>query len=174
MALTLGEWVVLGLLGDATMHGFGLVKATAPDGELGRVWSVPTPVVYRAINHVRDLGLIEPVGEERSDAGPPRTLLRITPAGKEQLLLWLHTPVSHMREVRGPLLAKLAILARLQLDPYDLVTAQVARFKPLVDGLERRAAEPSEGFEHALAYYRLESARGVMRFLARAADSAPR
>jgi PadR family transcriptional regulator AphA len=173
MNLTLGEWTVLGLLGGDTMHGFGLVKATAAHGELGRVWSVPTPVVYRAINHLRDLGLIEPVGEERSDAGPPRTLLRITSEGERQLLLWLRTPVAHMREVRGPLLVKLAILARLKLDPQELLTAQVARFEPLLNGLERRSAQPTQGFEHALAYWRLESARGVMRFLAHAADFTP-
>jgi hypothetical protein len=78
-----------------------------------------------------------------------------------------------MREVRGPLLVKLAILARLKLDPQELLTAQVARFEPLLDGLERRSTQPTQGFENALAYWRLESARGVMRFLARAADFTP-
>jgi hypothetical protein len=78
-----------------------------------------------------------------------------------------------MREVRGPLLVKLAILARLKLDPQELLTAQVARFEPLLNGLERRSAQPTQGFEHALAYWRLESARGVMRFLAHAADFTP-
>jgi DNA-binding PadR family transcriptional regulator len=174
LTLTLAEWAVLGLLGGGTLHGFGLVKATAPHGEVGRVWSVPTPVVYRAINHLRDKGLIEPVGEERSDAGPPRTLLDITPEGRQQLLLWLRTPVEHMREVRGPLLVKLAITAHLHLRPDELLTAQIASFTPLLDGLERRAAEPGADFEHTLASWRLESARGVMRFLARAAEAGPR
>ena len=66
-----------------------------------------------------------------------------------------------------------AWLIRRFVDPRELVRAQVAQFKPLLAGLEGRAAEPGEGFDQTLAYWRLESARAVMRFLARAADVQP-
>ncbi|MBV9582962.1 MAG: PadR family transcriptional regulator [Chloroflexi bacterium] len=167
--LTLGEWAVLGLLGCGPLHAFAIVKSLAPDGELGRVWSVPTPVVYRAVNRLRDEGLVEAIGEERSDAGPPRTLLAITPVGRRQLQAWLRSPVVHLREVRSALMLKLALLARLRKPAEPLVTAQLWTFVPIMRGLEARvAAADSEGegsFEATLARWRLENGRAIMRFL---------
>lgn len=171
--LRLGEWAVLGLLSGGSLHAFALVKATAPEGELGRVWSVPTPVVYRTVDSLRRKSLIETRGDERSDAGPPRRLLGITPQGQSVLQAWLATPVEHMRDVRSHLLLKLALATRLHQDCQPLVRAQIAVFAPLLDALERRALDAPVGFDHTLAYWRLESARGVMRFLDGLAQQSP-
>jgi PadR family transcriptional regulator AphA len=162
--LTLAEWAVLGALGRKHSHGFALVKALAPQGQFGRIWSVPTPVVYRAINNLRDAGLIETVGAEPSDAGPTRTLLGLTPDGKRQLDRWLTTPVAHMREVRSELLLKLAMLAHLNRKPDRLVAAQLRRFGPVVAALEARV-KGEAGFDATLAEWRVESARSTIRFL---------
>jgi DNA-binding PadR family transcriptional regulator len=164
--LTLGEWAVLGLVASGPVHAFAIVKALAPRGELGRIWSVPTPVVYRAVNSLRDKLMIATVGEERSDAGPPKTMLQLTPEGRRQLDTWLQTPVAHMRDVRSELLLKLALLARLHRSPQPLVRAQAEVFERLVAGLEQLATTvtPAE-FEATLVGWRLESARAVMRFL---------
>src|SRR5262245_46233187 len=67
--LTLAEWAVLGLLGCGPQHAFAIVKSLARGGELGRVWSVATPVVYRAVNSLRDDGLIEALGERAQRGG---------------------------------------------------------------------------------------------------------
>jgi DNA-binding PadR family transcriptional regulator len=173
--LTLAEWAVLGALGPRYAHGFALVKALAPHGPFGRIWSVPTPVVYRAINDLRAEGLIEIIGAEPSDAGPTRTLLGVTPDGKRQLDRWLATPVEHMREMRSELLLKLAVLAHLNRKPDRLVKAQLRRFAPVVAALEARA-EAEAGFDATLAAWRVESARSTMRFLQGLAErpAAPR
>jgi len=167
--LTLAEWAVLGLLGCGPQHAFAIVKSLATDGELGRVWSVPTPVVYRAANHLREEGLIEAIGEERSDAGPPRTLLATTPVGRRRLQTWLRAPVVHLREVRSELMLKLALLARMQKPTAALVDAQLRRFAPIMRGLEAQAAGAADGgepsFDLTLARWRLENGRAVMRFL---------
>jgi PadR family transcriptional regulator AphA len=180
--LTLAEWAVLGLLACGPQHAFALVKALAPAGELGQIWSVPTPVVYRAVNRLRDDGLIEAIGEERSDSGPPRTQLAITPDGKRHLDAWLRSPVAHLRDVRGELMLKLALLARMHRSARRLVVAQLRVFTPLLQGLEARATagpEASADFEWTLARWRLENGRAVVRFLsdlvttARAASNEP-
>ena len=82
-------------------------------------------------------------------------------------MVWLHTPVRHVREGRGTLLLKLAILERLRLDARQLLAAQAAQFEPLLLGLERGAAEPHSGFEPILMAWRLVSARGALQFLGR-------
>ena len=153
-------------------HAFALVKALAADGELGRIWSVPTPVVYRAVNTLRDTGLIEAIGEERSDAGPPRTLPGHHTRRQAALEVWLRTPVAHMREVRGELLLKLALLASMRESAAQLVKAQLRIFAPIMEGLEAQASrDDREGnFDLTLARWRLENARAVMRFLAELAE----
>jgi PadR family transcriptional regulator AphA len=171
--LTLGEWAVLGLLSTGSLHAFALVKATARHSELGQVWSVPTPVVYRAVDALRRKGLVEARGEERSDAGPRRRLVGITPQGQALLDGWLAQPVVHMRDVRTELLLKLALSARLHRDPTPLVWAQREAFAPLLGALERRAGEAQPGFDRIVAHWRLESAAGVMRFLDHLAEQGP-
>lgn len=173
--LTLGEWAVLGLVAAQPRHAFAVVKSLAPRGELGRIWSVPTPVVYRAVNNLREKGLVATIGAERSDAGPPRTLLKITPPGETQLHAWLHRPVAHMREMRSELLLKLALLAHLGESAQPLVAAQLAVFEPVIAGLEQRAASASSvEFDATLARWRLESARAAVLFLKDLAGPASR
>lgn len=174
--LTLAEWAVLGLLGCGPQHAFAIVKSLARGGELGRVWSVATPVVYRAVNTLRDDGLIEALGEERSEAGPPRTLLSITRTGRRRLDVWLRTPVAHLREVRSELMLKLALLACLHKPANALVAAQSKAFAPMLTGLETnlREAQLTGDFEVTLARWRLESARAAQRFLDEVAATAQR
>jgi PadR family transcriptional regulator AphA len=47
--LSLAEWTVLALISEAPRHGFAIFQLTAPDGELGRIWSITKPVIYRAV-----------------------------------------------------------------------------------------------------------------------------
>ena len=127
---------------------------------------MPTPVVYRAVNTLREGGLIVDAGEERSDSGPPRTLLQITTSGYDNLTAWLAAPVTHLRDVRSEFMLKLALLDRLRVSTRPLVSAQLAVFEPLVGGLERQANTSDAGsFDTTLLRWRLESARGVNRFL---------
>ena len=65
-----GEWSVLALLSDAPAHGWALAKEMSRDGEVGRVWAVGRPLVYRALELLESRGLIEPVGSERGRARP--------------------------------------------------------------------------------------------------------
>ena len=79
-SLSLAEWVVLAVIGERPTHGFAISQLTAADGELGRVWQVPRPIVYRAIGRLAAAGLIAADGTEPGN-GPQRTIYAITPAG---------------------------------------------------------------------------------------------
>jgi DNA-binding PadR family transcriptional regulator len=60
--LTAGEWAVLALLVEEPTHGFAIARAMAPEGEVGRIWSVRRPLVYRAIETLTGMGLVRPAG----------------------------------------------------------------------------------------------------------------
>jgi PadR family transcriptional regulator AphA len=162
--LSCGEWAILGLVAEQPRHGFALARLMAPEGEIGQVWALPKPLVYRALTTLQERGLVAAAGEEPGERGPHRTLHSATGAGTEALQVWLATPVDHLREVRSLLMLKLALLARSAGDVAPLLAAQHERLGPLLAALEARVAA-AEAFEHTLLVWRLESARAALRFI---------
>jgi PadR family transcriptional regulator AphA len=157
---------VLGLIAERPSHGFALSKALGPSGDIGRVWSQPAPLVYRALTTLQAKGLAEIVGTEQGDSGPQRTLLTPTAPGREALRAWLIEPVEHLRDFRSLFMLKLAFLSRCGAEPGELLAAQRRRLEPIVAALEARS-QRGDGFDRALVAWRLESALAAMRFLDR-------
>src|SRR5262245_55216760 len=92
-----GDWAVLALLCERPAHGFALAQLLAEEGDVGQVWTMPRPRVYRAIDDLREAGLVEAMETEASERGPSRTLLRATRAGAVAVDQWLVSPVAHVR-----------------------------------------------------------------------------
>jgi DNA-binding PadR family transcriptional regulator len=159
-----GEWSVLALLAEEPGHGWALARQMARDGEIGRVWALGRPLVYRALELLEERGLIEPAGSERGVRGPNRTVFRATPQGRQALAEWLQVPVEHVRDVRSLLLLKLVLIDRAGLDRDPLLHAQRALVVPAIATLERRLAE-SSGSEAIFVRFRLESTRAVLDFI---------
>ena len=163
-ALSLAEWVVLGVICEQPTHGFAIAQLTAPDGELGRAWQVPRPMVYRALGRLAAAGLIEAEGVEPG-LGPQRTIYAATAQGREAVSAWLQTPVRHIREVRSHLLMKLALLYRAGLDVAGVLRRQQEALAPIVQAIRDSPAEP-DGFEATLLAWRRASAEAALSFLA--------
>jgi DNA-binding PadR family transcriptional regulator len=162
--LTAGEWAVLALLVEGPSHGFALARAMAPEGEVGKIWSVRRPLVYRAVDNLTGMGLVRPAGTVPSRSGPQRTVLEATPAGKRALARWLRQPVAHVRDARSLLMLKLLFLTRRDADLEPLLTAQREHFGELAERLTGAAAA-AEGFDRALLLWRLESTAASIRFV---------
>jgi DNA-binding PadR family transcriptional regulator len=169
--LSPGEWAVLGLLAEEPRHGFGLAKAMASDGEIGRVWALSTPLVYRALSTLQTKGMATTAGVERSDLGPQRQLVRPTEEGLASLARWLREPVRHVRDTRSLLMLKLAFILRSGDDPGPLLRAQEEAFRPVLERFRQQAEEAEPGFDRMLMLWRVESVRAAMDFLARAPEA---
>ena len=65
--LTTGEWAVLALVEEAPTHGFAVAKLLAPGGEVGRVWAMRRPLVYRTLDVLDGRELTHAAGTEPSD-----------------------------------------------------------------------------------------------------------
>jgi len=162
--LAAGDWAVLALVSEGATHGFAVAKALGPDGEIGRVWSLSRPLVYRALDELVEARLIEKGAVEPSERGPRRTPIKATALGRRRVRGWLTEPVEHVRDVRSLLMLKLLFLERSGLDPEPLFTAERDLLLPVAAALEQREQSLS-GFERTLVQWRLESIRGVLRFL---------
>lgn len=163
-SLSLAEWLVLCLVREGTTHGFAVAALAGPDGDLGRVWRLPRPVVYRALGRLRDAGLITESGVEHSTYGPARTLVEATPDGSAAARRWLTRPVAHVRDVRSELLVKLALLDRAGIDPAGLLAEQRRTVEPIVAAL-RDARDQARDFDRTLAAWRYETAVATLAFL---------
>jgi DNA-binding PadR family transcriptional regulator len=162
-ALSLSDWVVLGVVAERPTHGWPVVRELAADGAIGRVWTVSRPLVYRSIATLLAEELIEECGEAAGVRGPQRTIVRATRRGRTALRRWLDHPVDHVREVRSELLVKLALLDRAGRSADALIARQLERLDPVFDAVTRRSA--AGGFDAVLASWRREQALAARRFL---------
>jgi PadR family transcriptional regulator AphA len=162
--LSLTDWVVLALVAEEPRHGFAVSRELAADAALGEVWTVPRPLVYRAIDHLRDAGLIAAARTEAGAKGPHRTVYRATRSGSARLTRWLDQPVAHPRDVRTELLVKLVLRSRRGRPLVPLAQRQLDRFGPINAGLEQRAQQV-EGADRVVARWRAESIGAICRTL---------
>ena len=159
-----GDWAVLALLAEAPAHGFALARLLAEDGELGQVWTMPRPRVYRAIDDLRDAGLIEAVETVPLARGPNRTVFAPTPAGALAVEQWLAQPVAHVREARSELLLKLVLTQRAGRDLGPLAAAQLGVLEQLADRLASRLGEADEQ-QGLVLRFRLTQARATRDYV---------
>src|SRR5262245_15806000 len=139
-----GEWAIIALLAEQPIHGWGLIQKLKPDGEIGAVWSLPRPAVYRSLEQLQQRGLIEQNGLERSQRGPYRMVFRTTQKGRAALKAWLAAPVEHVREVRWLFLLKLVLAARAGIDREPMIRAQRAVLEPSIAALGQKLGTGAE------------------------------
>jgi DNA-binding PadR family transcriptional regulator len=157
--LSTTEYAVLGVLGEGATHGFALSKLLAADGEVGRVFRVRRPLVYRALDRLVEAGYAESVSTEKGDAGPQRVVHKITRRGRRRLDRWLTQPVDHVRDIRIEFLLKLALLHRRGRSPVDLIRDQKAALLPTFSALE---VPPSDDY---LELWRRHNAAAALTYL---------
>ena len=91
-ALSLAEWLVLCLVCEKPQHGFAIARLLQPGGEVGKIWRVPKPVVYRALQRLENAGLLQSTAPEPSSMGPVREPVRVTSRGRKLATAWLTRP----------------------------------------------------------------------------------
>jgi DNA-binding MarR family transcriptional regulator len=155
-SLTLAESTCLALVAEheSGVHGWHLVRALAPDGEVGRTWSLSRPLTYRALDRLEGQGLIT------RDRSSRRHLMRVTAEGRRTLDTFLETPVDHIRDLRTAFLVKCELRRRVGLDIGDLARRQLDHLDTRLDSL----IEIDPGDDIVLAW-RSTSASATREFL---------
>lgn len=162
--LTVGECAVLALVHEGATHGFAIAQALAPGGAVGQVWSMPRPLVYRALDVLAGFELTQATGTEAGAGGPRRTLIETTADGAERIERWLWRPIDRVRDTRSDLMLKLLFIHRRGADPAPLLNAQRDRFVERVDELRAGLGE-TEGFASTVILWRIESTAAAIRFV---------
>jgi DNA-binding PadR family transcriptional regulator len=161
--LSLTEYLVLALVAEGPTHGFAVARLVGPGETLGDIYRIPRPIVYRALDRLRDTELVHIDEVQSSPAGPQRTKYRITPAGRKTVDAWLARPVAHIRDIRTELLVKLVLLERSDRDIAALVEAQRQTLAPIVAALAE--GDSGVGSDRVVRSWRHHSAEAALRFL---------
>jgi DNA-binding PadR family transcriptional regulator len=161
---SLAEWVVLAVVDEGPTYGFAVASLTAADGDIGRVWQIPRPVIYRSLARLEAAGLVTPDAVVPG-RGPRRQLYTSTPSGRQAVARWLDTPVEHVRDVRSHLLLKLALLERRGQRPADLLRRQRQVLTPIAGALQRSPGGELTGFEATLMAWRRATTQATLAFL---------
>ncbi|GIH16275.1 PadR family transcriptional regulator [Rugosimonospora africana] len=157
-------WAVLGAVAEGPTHGFAVAQLLAADGALGRIWTVPRPLVYRELGKLVERGLIDQGATEPGDRGPTRTIVEVTATGAGQVRGWLVEPVDRARDVRSLFMLKLALHDRAGTDSRPLLLAQRQRLEPELARLDA-LSQRSGGFDRTLALWRSASYRAALDFI---------
>jgi len=162
--LPLTEWIVLALVAERPCHGFAIAALTAQDAEIGELWYISQPMVYRSITRLADRGLITPIGTEESNRGPQRTVYAATRPAKMSVSQWLSEPVPHLRDIRAGLTSKLLLLRRRNASPARLVERQRAVIDEIEEAL-RAKGRTGDQLTRAIYAWRLEHVRAARHLL---------
>ncbi|CAB4331238.1 MAG: hypothetical protein F2947_03940 [Actinobacteria bacterium] len=154
----LAEMVCLALVAEGPTHGWAISGLLAPDGEIGRIWSLSRPLTYRALEQLVSDGQIVKIGTAPG-SGRSRTLLDVTTAGRENSSEWLDAPVELPKDVRTELLLKFACRTRAGRSLHPLALRQREKFAPLID--ESAKVDAS----HFVGVWRREHLLAIDRFL---------
>jgi DNA-binding PadR family transcriptional regulator len=162
--LSTGDWAILAVLSEAPTHGFYLAQLFARRAELGFIWTIQRPQIYRGLEYLEAYGFITPLRQEESEAGPKRTLYAATKTGKRALTTWLSHPVEHVREGRSELLLKLVFLERRKLSPKKLLQAQRKQFERVRKTYQEQLVI-AKSAERIVLKWRLETLQAALRFI---------
>jgi DNA-binding PadR family transcriptional regulator len=161
---SLTEYAVLGLAAEGWSYGFAIAREMGPDGEIGGIYRVARPAVYRAVERLLDAGVLKALSDEPGNRGPRRTPLSVTPRGRRRLDAWLGQPVGHIRELRTTFLVKLVLVDRAGSDPRRLIASQIDVVRPIVTSIEEQH-RGTTGRERSVSTWRTHSARAALDFL---------
>ena len=142
---------LLGLLGQRPRHGYDLRAAfeAVVGGEEN--WDVKPAQVYSTLSRLEESGLIAQEAVEQ-EGGPERRVYAITPAGRQELVNWLTSPVQAQHQRDEFYLKLMLCLATGEVDPRKAIYAQRASLYQELHALtaQRAQANPRTQLAHIL------------------------
>ena len=162
--LLAGEWAVLALLCEAPRHGYEIATLMAPDGEIGRVWSLRRPMTYRTVTALERLALVVVDSVQPGTTAPKRRVMRATQEAQDEVAAWLSRPEEHVRDLRSRLLLKLHFLRRRRETIAPLLDAQRIVLARQAQALAAQREQLDE-LGSMLAQWRLSMTEAALQFV---------
>ena len=152
--------VVLALVVHTPRHGWAIHEELSPTGDIGRAWTLSRQLVYRAIDTLVEDGLVKRA-TPKDGGGGDKVIISPTAAGKRTAMLWLDSPVTHLRDVRTELVLKVMLREKMKMPLDSFLSLQHEVFDPLIASINKDSSSSPVNL------WRKESANAVKRYLTR-------
>jgi PadR family transcriptional regulator AphA len=160
------EYAILGLLNEQPRHGYNIAREMAPERGLGLICPLGLSNVYFLLSKLERHGLIE-VDRREEDVYPPKTVFKVTAAGKQSFESWIWESPGRLRDVRLDFALKLYFLghedvestSRLLDDHIEFCKQYLSEWKEMAD-----SAAP-HGFDRLAMRSKIAAAKGTLNWL---------
>lgn len=149
------------------MHGYQLYQHLTAAHDLGLVWRLKEPQLYRLLSRLEEESYIQAVHAPQTSR-PARRMLYLSEAGRAAFETWVRAPLRHGRDLRLEFLAKLYFARQLGPSVVDeLISAQRATLKTSQRDLEAEAerVEAMRPFDWLVLEFRLGQIRAMLEWL---------
>ncbi len=158
--------VLLGLIAIAPKHGYQLLACFENTAQLGRVWKLSTSQIYNVLKRLENQSLI--TGNPLvSDNSPARIEYHLTPAGKNQLMVWLTDtcPSPSVRKIRVEFISRLYIAHELNYPTNDIITYQRQVCLQEHDRLQTELAKVPIGMDTLVLEFTIAQLQAILGWL---------
>lgn len=161
------DFLLLGLIGQKPTHAYDLCRQLSESEELKTLWTFRQSRLYAVLDKIEKNGLIT-TRIDANDSLPARKICTLTPEGTATFEAWLHSPVSHMNELRSDFLGKLYFLKDRPEEERAAVIAlqkqQCTRWQEII----RKKLEEhpdADDYLHIIYSFRAEFVRSALRWM---------
>lgn len=160
------EYAILGLLNEQPRHGYHIAQEMAPERGLGLICPLGLSNVYFLLGKLERHGLIE-VDRREEDVYPPKTVFKVTAAGRQAFESWIWKPPGRLRDVRLDFALKLYFLghenaesiSRLLDDHIEFCRQYLSEWKELAE------SAPPHSFDRLAMQSKIAAAQGTLDWL---------
>lgn len=157
------EYVILGLLMKGGEHGYRIHQRFASGP--GRVWYTGMSQLYALLKSLEARGYVAS-SVEPQERRPAKKVFSLTPDGRKAFLKWVREPVTHIRDMRLELLAKLVVMKELRLPGIEkLLGAQRKACRQLLEEARKRVADGGDGLDRLISRFRIGQIEAVLGWL---------
>ena len=149
------------------MPSYDLYRQLTDSEELKTVWTFRQSRLYAVLDKIEKNGLITTHIDNETSL-PVRKICTLTEEGKRTFEVWLHSPVSHIKEIRSDFLGKLYFLNQRPRSERDqVITDQVRCCKDWQKTAEQKLTQHPDPDEylHMVYSFRIEFIRSSIRWL---------
>jgi DNA-binding PadR family transcriptional regulator len=161
------EFVILGLIRLQPTHGYDLFRTLQQDEGIGLIWQVKPGRLYALLEKLEGQGWLEPdvkPGERFSN----RKEYRLTPAGEDAFLEWLHSPVTAAHRMRQEFLARLFFAPYEGIKVLETITSNQKKMcrrwlKSLQQAYQK--LDGSQNYERSVLSFRIGQVEAMLHWL---------
>ena len=161
------DFILLGLIGQQPTHAYDLYRRLTGSEELKTIWTFRQSRLYAVLDKIEKNGLISTRIDNEASL-PARKICSLTQEGEKTFEAWLHSPVSHINEIRSDFLGKLYFLNQRPVSERDpVIREQIRCCRAWLDtaGKKLRQHPDPDDYLRMVYAFRTEFIRSSIRWL---------